>query len=267
LGLSNGLQRGVEKSSAGLMQAVADISAIERALDGNLGDVLSAPTLNGAANPVAGRRPDVAEPIWTGGSLGGTMGLVYSGMSPRVRYAVLNVPGAGWTHFVPNSDMYELIRPGLQGSYASALDFRFALAMSQLLWDDIDGGNWNDELAADGSVYLLQMSMGDTILPNIGSELCATTVHAAQVGKILEPINGAASTQSVEGASAITQYKVNASSPLERHGFASKSTPAGDAAREQISSFLASVLSGHPKIELPSGCRTNTEPNSCNFSQ
>lgn len=257
---------GVAKSSSGLMQALADYGGLEVALDGVLGDALSAAMLKDQPNPAAGRRPDAKEPIWTGGSLGGTMGLVYAGLSPRVKHAVLNVPGAAWTHFVPGSDMYELIRPGLQGGYPSPLDFRYALLASQLVWDDVDGGNFADGLQADGSVYLLQESIGDSVLPNPGSAMVATSVRAEQVGVVLSPIVGVSPVDSADQRSAITQYKVDATGAFDRHGFASKNTPAGNAAREQISSFISSVLAGHPRIELPSGCAANTVAGSCDFS-
>lgn len=258
---------GVARSSAGLMQALADISALEQALNGKLGDLLAAPTLHGAPNPAAGRRPDAKEPVWTGGSLGGTLGFVYSGLSPRVRFAVLNVPGAGWTHFIPGSTIFDLVGASLADKYPSALDFTLNLMVSQLLWDDIDGGNWADELAAEGAVYLVQESMGDPVLPNPGSELVASAVKAVHLGQVLAPVPGLSFALEVEGQSAFTQFRVpDGTEGLDRHGFANRGTLAGEAAREQIRGFLSSALTGTPRIELPSQCRTNTVPNSCDFS-
>lgn len=256
------MQSGVARSSAGLMQAMADYSAIETSLNGVLGDALAAPMLGGVANPAAGRRPDSAEPLWTGGSLGGTLGLVYSGLSANVRYAVLNVPGAAWTHFVPESELYSLIRPALQGGYPSALDFRHALAMSQLLWDDVDGANYADNLSADNSVYLVQMSMGDSVLPNAGSEMVAASVRAVHLGKVLRPVEGAPTADVAINQSALTQFKVSGTSALDVHGFGSRNNAAGEAARDQISKFISSVLVGQPRIEVPAGCLLG----SCDFS-
>ncbi|MBX5480460.1 MAG: hypothetical protein IRZ16_01230 [Myxococcaceae bacterium] len=262
------VQRGVATSSAGLMQALADVSAIEEALNGPLADALAAPLLGDVPNPAAGRRPDATAPIWTGGSLGGTLGLAYSGLSPRVQYAVLNVPGAGWTHFIPGSELFTVLAPSLAVNYQSTLDFWVTMMVSQLLWDDVDGGNWSDDLDADGSVYLLQESMGDPILPNPGSELCAAAVNAAMVGAPLQPIPGVpAPVESVKSHSAITQYRVPASEMgMAIHGFARFDTIAGEAAREQIAGFIRSALDGAPRIDLPSQCRNNTQPDSCDFS-
>lgn len=256
------MQAGVAKSSGGLMQAMADYSAIETALQGVLGDALSAPMLGTVANLAAGRRPDAREPIWTGGSLGGTMGLVFSGLSPKVRHAVLNVPGAAWTHFVPDSELYALIRPALQGGYPSAVDFRHALAMSQLLWDDVDGANYVDDLSADGSVYLVQMSMGDSVLPNAGSNMVAAAVHAVHLGKVLKPVEGVPTADTAVNQSALTQFKVSGTAALDVHGFGSRNNPAGEAARDQISRFISSVLVGQPRIEVPVGCLNG----SCDFT-
>src|SRR5207302_4670797 len=95
-----------EKSTAGLLQALADASAVEAALPGKLGDAFAAPTVAGAPNPVAGRRPDLSRIVYAGGSLGGTMGLVHSLTTPEIHSGVLNVPGAAWTHFIPGSDLW-----------------------------------------------------------------------------------------------------------------------------------------------------------------
>ena len=187
------------------------------------------------------------------------MGLVYSGLSPSVRNAVLNVPGTGWTHFIPGSNLYDLIRPGLQGGYPSAVDFRHALLMGQLGWDDVDGANWTDP--GDGSVYLVQMSMGDEVLPNIGSDLVATSVRAVQLGAVLQPIVGVEPVTGPVTVSALTQFRVDGDG-LARHGFGSKQTPGGEAAREQISAFMQSVVDGAPSIAVPTLCPSGR----CDFS-
>jgi hypothetical protein len=59
---------------------------------------------------------------------------------------------------------------------------------------------------------------------------------------------------------------VSATAALEIHGFAARDTPAGAAAREQITDFIRSVWSGAPRITVPAGCRANTPPGSCDFT-
>ncbi len=258
--------RGVARSTAGLMQALADLSAVEQALAGPLlGDALSAAQLGGQPNPAAGRRPDLSRATWTGGSLGGTMGLAYTGVSDRIRHAVLNVPGGAWTHFIPGSELYVALRPAMAGGQSSYMDFRMALAMSQGAWDDVDGANWADELAAGEGAALVQQSMGDTVLPNPGSEFAAGAVGATQLGAVLREVPGLPQADEVVGRSGYTQFGAPGSSALSIHGFAARDGVAGDAAREQIFGFLSSVLDGAPRITVPQACRDNTPAGSCDF--
>jgi len=258
--------RGVARSTAGLMQALADLSAVEQALAGPLlGDALAAADMGGQVNPAAGRRPDLTLATWTGGSLGGTMGLAYTGVSDRIRHAVLNVPGAAWTHFIPGSELYIALRPAMAGGQSSYMDFRMALAMSQGAWDDVDGANWADELAEGDGAALVQQSMGDTVLPNPGSEFAAGAVGASQLGAVLRDVPGLPHVEEVVGGSGYTQFGAPGTSPLSIHGFAARYGLAGDAAREQIFGFISSVLQGAPHITVPHACRNNTPAGSCDF--
>lgn len=253
---------GTHHSSALLMQAVADGEAIQKAMLGPLGDALVAPDLGGEANPAAGRRPQFDIPVWTGGSLGGTMGLVFTSSAKETYSGVFNVPGAGWTHFVPKASVFELVGALIKGPYGGNLNVLHAIAMSQGVWDDVDGAVWAAELAGRDSVFLLQESIGDPVLPNPGSEMVAVVTGAEQVGKVLVPIAGVAPVEAAEGHTALTQYRVPGTDELDIHGFASKDTPAGAAAREQIEAFLMSVYDKNPRITLPSGCKGG----SCDFT-
>jgi len=261
------MMKATSRSTGRLMQAVADGAAIQAAMTGALGDVLSAPTLGTEPNPAAGRRPDASIPIVAGGSLGGTMGLVYASTDPKMNSAVLNVPGAGWTHFIPGSNLYATIQALFRGSYGSDLFINMTLAASQTNWDDIDGAAWVDVRAGRPFVSLIQESIGDPVLPNAGSELVAVTTSADMVGKALVPIYGISQADSAKGKSGITQYRVSDTDALDVHGFAARNTPAGAAAREQIGAFLQSVWSGAPAITVPSGCTTGTPDGSCDFSK
>jgi hypothetical protein len=253
---------GTERSTARLMQALADGAAIQEAMLGPLGDALSAPMLGEMANPAAGRRPDGSIPVFAGGSLGGTMGLVYASADPTMRAAVLNVPGAGWTHFVPASVVYGAVEALLRSEYGGDLDFMHALSMSQGNWDDIDGAAWIEVLRAKDPAVLIQESIGDPVLPNPGSEMVAVTADALQVGAVLEPIEGLTAAPEAVGRSGITQYRVPGMDANAIHGFAAEGGPAGDAAREQIVAYLLSVFAGMPRIAVPAGCPGG----SCDFA-
>jgi hypothetical protein len=250
---------GTHHSSAMLMQAIADASAIELAVDdgkggGAIGDALAAAMLGGKANPVAGRRPSTPAHIWAGGSLGGTMGLVYSSANAQVRAGVLNVPGAGWTHFIPESSLWGQIEPFVVSAYGEDLGVLRALFMSQTNWDDIDGGVWKEALSGRDTPFLIQESIGDPVLPNVGTENVVHTTGAVQIGAALAPISGVSSAEVASDQSGFTQYFVSGAMGLDVHGFAAKDTPAGAAAREQIRAFIVSVLAGAPKITVPAAC-------------
>ena len=253
---------GAHHSSALLMQAVADGEAIQKAMLGPLGDALAAPEIAGQPNPAAGRRPTFDIPVWAGGSLGGTMGLVFASSAKETYAGVLNVPGAAWTHFVSTASVFNIVGALLLNPYAGNLNVLHAIAMSQGCWDEIDGAIWATELEGRDSVFLLQESIGDPVLPNPGSEMAAVVTGADQVGAVLSPILGVSPVDAAVGQTAITQYRVPDTDELDIHGFAARDTPAGVAAREQILSFLMSVYEKQPKITVPSGCKGG----SCDFT-
>ncbi len=241
------------RATSALLQSVADGHAILRALQGPLADALAADELGGQPNPAAGRRPIADRPIWVGGSLSGTMGAVIVAANDDIDTAVLNVPGGAWTHFIPTASLYSiLVDPITRAWYPSDIDRRAALAMAQNAWDDADGAAWEDP----DSVLLLQESMDDPILPNVGTTMLARARGAVLVGVPLDDrLDDVEVTDGVVGRTAITQYQTNFTGEYDIHGFAAEDGPAGDAAREQIGHFLAGWRAGEtPEIILPSTC-------------
>lgn len=254
---------GAHHSTAWLMQAVSDGEAIQKAILGAIGDAVSAPMINGAPNPAAGRKPRFDVPIWTGGSLGGTMGLVFTGSSKEAYSGVLNVGGAGWTQFVPRSSFFNIMRIIMKGIYGDDLTVLQTVNMSQLAWDDVDGANWATELKANGSVILVQEVIGDPIVPNIGTNLMANATGAVQVGAVLSPIHGVTTVDVAEKRTAVTQYRVpSTGSDLQIHGFTQYDSEAGKAARQQIQAFLETLYAKKPVITVPPLCPAGN----CDFS-
>lgn len=257
---------GTAGSTGLLLQSLSDAAALQASLPGKFADAFSAPALGGSVNPAAGRRPDVSTLVYAGGSLGGTMGYVLSQSEPQIRFAVLNVPGAAWTHFAPESELWSTLAVLFRASTPSAVDRALGMSMTQTNWDPVDGAAWA-ALERRGDLLLLaQESMGDPILPNIGSEFLATSCNAVQLGAVLEPIAGVAKVEGPVTRSAITQFRVPASETgLSIHGFAARGSPAGVAARQQISAFITSVWAGSPRISLPEAC-SNRANQSCDFA-
>jgi len=269
-------QLGIERSTVGLMQSVVNTQAILLALEpgGPLAttlsaDTLSADTLDGEPNPVAGRTPDVSEPFWMGGSLGGAMGSLISASFDQIHYSVCNVPNGAWSHTIPRSVMYEtVLDPVLSNVYGDSLDVAHQMLMSQTTWDDVDGAAWADAALAKGTVFLLQDSIDDPVVPNAGSDILAYALGAKLVGPPLVDVPGLEKVDETTNQSGFTQFHVPDTGKYDVHGFAARSTPAGEAAFEQIISFVNSVwIDGAPKITFPSGCADVTPNGDCDFTQ
>lgn len=258
---------GTDIAAAGLLQSIADGMTLLASLSGALGDALSAPALGGLPNPAAGRRADLSRVAYAGGSLGGTAGMVFTYAEPRVTAAVLNVPGAGLTHFLPFGPTFAIVRLATRAVYATDLDLSVALATSQINWDDVDGSTWVDAVGAHSPAILVQESIGDPILANVGSELVATSAHCSFVGGVIVDVPSLPRRSEVVSGCGFTQFRVPAAvtDSLAIHGFAARDSPAGVAAREQISAFLLAAWARAPSVTVPPTCARNTPANSCDF--
>jgi hypothetical protein len=262
------LYTGIDRSTERLMQSLADAAGVEALLAGPLGAALSADAIEGHDNPAKGQRPDLSKLTYAGGSLGGTLGYVHSLIDPKVHVAVLNVPGAAWTHFVAKSVLIDTLGIVYASTIPSALDRALGIASTQNAWDWVDGAAWAPLTHRTDQTFLLQESIGDPVLPNIGGAMVAVSSGATQVGVVLDPLLGLPQANQTSGHTAITQYKVPASvtSDYGIHGFAAGDSVAGVAAREQISRFITSAWNeGTPVIEVPPTCLARPS-GTCDFS-
>jgi pimeloyl-ACP methyl ester carboxylesterase len=265
VGLQN-MVMGASFAAGGLVQAVADASAVQAAMGGVLGEALAAESLGGMPNPHVGRRPDGSVPVWVGGSLGGTMGLVYAAANPEVRHAVLNVPGAAWGTWVRDALQFGLFESLVRRNNGGDENVALAVAIAQTLLDEADGASWADVLREQPFVALVQESIYDPVLPNPGTAMVAEVLDAAHVGPVLVPIVGRPQLERTVERSGLTQYHVVSNSALEVHGFAAQDTPAAAAAQEQILGFVEGAWAGSATIEFPSGCTMGTPDGSCDFA-
>jgi hypothetical protein len=258
---------GSERSTAGLLQALAGGTVLLSSLDGALGGALTAAEIDGQANPMGARKPDLSRVAWVGGSMGGTMGAVMVSADPRLHTAVLNVPGAGWTHMIPYSIFWDAgLESVLRESYPDPLDMHEGIVMAQGSWDEVDGAAWADEAVAAGGIFLMQESIGDPVLPNIGTDLLANALHAQLFTPEIAPISGLTTTPGpVTSGAALEQFRVPDTGQYDVHGFAARNTPAGDAAREQIREFMESAWSGAPVMSHPDLCVRDTPSGNCDY--
>ena len=112
---------------------------------------------------------------------------------------------------------------------------------------------------------LLQESIGDPVLPNLATELVAVGTGAVHVGVPIHPFVGLEQVDEASGINGITQYRVKSDDQLEVHGFADRNTRAGEAARQQIQTFLETSWAGAPRIEVPPICLEDHADGSCDF--
>ncbi|MEM9695067.1 MAG: hypothetical protein AAGA56_21170 [Myxococcota bacterium] len=245
---------GIVEASSLLRQAVADAAALQRALHTELGDVLAAPQVNGVDNPAAGRRPRVDIAAWAGGSLGGSVGLTYAYLED-VDYAVLNVPGAGWSRFIYNSQFFGALDALLAIEVGGSINVAMIVMASQPLWDGVDGALWVEARPDDESpVCLVQQSVGDPVVPSVATELVAVATEAVFVGEPVAPFAALTEQDVAREQTAITQYVVNSDDQATIHGFAAESIPSGEAARAQMRHFLRTALLGQAEIVVPDAC-------------
>ncbi len=117
-----------------------------------------------------------------GNSLGGIMGSGFVPIAPRIKYAVLNVPGGGLANILVSDDIRDriglLIISKIDGSfdtleyYSSFMIFR---ATSQAFLDAADPVNFAASLPAERAV-LMQEGLGDLVIPNFTTENLAAAM-------------------------------------------------------------------------------------------
>jgi len=252
---------GSAAASTMMLQALAELSALQQALSGPLGDVLAAAEIGGVANPAADRRPDMSTGLYGGGSLGGSVGFIYANMEPSIDYAALNVGGGGWSHFLRSSVFFSPLDALMRIDLGSPLDVTLVVAQAQTNMDYMDGAAWADHRDMP-PVLLMQESIGDPVLPNIGTELMALSSGAVRVGEALVPFGDLEQVDVATEQTAITQFEVTGDATYV-HGFAITDTEAGVAAKDQIRHFYASALAGQSEMVVPSQCAADR----CDFSE
>ncbi len=230
--------------AGGMVRSQARIAAIHEAMEGSLGALLAGEEVLGTPNPNVGRLPDMTMPIWAGGSLGGVTGMVYAFLEPRIVGGVLNVPGAGFTHWLGGSVRYEVLALVLEDSYPEVVDIQMVSAMAQGAWDIVDGAVWAGT-REEPPVFAIQISIGDPVMPNVGSEMVATSMDAVHLGVPIVDIPGLDTAfEEVRGRSAVTQF----------------------IAQEQFRGLIESLWAGDPVIRTPAACLALTTPGRCDFS-
>ncbi len=261
-GLANLLQ-GAHRAAGGLLDAINQVFIMNRVLPTLMDTVASGTTLpqfsatgmriGDEPNPHAGRHLDFSTHFYLGGSLGGTMGLIIGKADDQINRGVLNVPGAGWSHWVTESFLYTLFSGTIIAQNGnSILAIPALLSAGQILFDPIDGLTY-EGLPGD-DVFLVQESLGDEVMPNNATTNVVRTVNAVQIGTVLRDVLGVEHATTARGRSGYTQYAVTAGI-YQKHGFAIQNNAAGHAAFEQMRTYAdAAWGNGITEIVVPASC-------------
>ena len=156
----------------------------------------------------------------------------------------------------------------METTYGDRISIHLGMLMSQTSWDDVDGAVWADEALQTGGSFLLQESMGDPVLPNLGTELLANALKATHLTPTLETVHGIPTDPGpLHSGASLTQFRVPDAGPYDIHGFAARQTPAGAAALGQIITYLDTAWNeDQPVMAFPEGCSV-TPKGDCDFSE
>ena len=131
---------------------------------------------------------DPTKVFYYGLSQGAVMGTTVMAYEPTVTRAVLGAGGANYSTLLERSSDWTLYRTILSGGYADALDITMAVSLFQMRWDKVEGsGVANSVLAGTPTgvppkQLLLEISLGDEQVPNLGSYWQARTMGIPILG-------------------------------------------------------------------------------------
>jgi hypothetical protein len=147
-------------------------------------------------------------------SLGGIQGAGQTALSPRIRHAVLAVPGAGWAHLIQRSTQFDQLESLFDSLYPDPLTQSLLLGAAQTFFDWSDPGNLAqlisdpDEGYEMDKVVVLQEAIGDCQVANITTDLLARAMDASHLEVATDPIFGLDTVTAPYTGVAITQIRV-----------------------------------------------------------
>lgn len=148
--------------------------------------------------------PDLAPMnfVYCGQSLGGITGTNLMAIEPAIKTAVLNVPGGVISVLLTNSPTFApVINAGLaaEGLFPGTPEYAQFFMMAQTVIDSADPANYapyvlNGGICGVEKYVLMQEAIGDTVIPNISSDMLARAFGAnfPQVNPVVQTIPGMA---------------------------------------------------------------------------
>jgi pimeloyl-ACP methyl ester carboxylesterase len=158
---------------------------------------------------------DASELYYLGVSLGGVQGSTFMALQPDIVRGVLDVGGAEWSLLIQRSAEFDQLSLLLFLALPDALDRQVALTVSQSEWDYADPATFGPHLLATPlpgvplKHVLLQESIGDAQVSNVGTRLLARTIGLSAID-LTDPVPGLVTGQAPLD-SAYTQFNSNPS--------------------------------------------------------
>ena len=192
------------------LQGIADQLQLVRLLQGELTALDVSPSGGDGV-------PDLApSPIaYVGQSLGSTLGGVLLATETAIGAAVLNVPGAGFVSLFQLGPGLANLLDGMLPAGSSATDRLVLVPLLQLLFDDVDPGNFASQVIDEPfpgqrpKDVLLQQAMDDQDVPATATALFAGALGVAQVEPSLAPVFGLESVAAPAAGSGLYQFHVS----------------------------------------------------------
>ncbi len=161
--------------------------------------------------------PDLSpSPVaYVGQSLGSTLGGVLVAVEPAFGAVVLNVPGAGFLSLFQLGPGLESLLDGMLPASTTAADRLVLVPLLQLLFDDVDPGNFARHVIEDPWPHqrprdvLLQQAMDDRDVPATATALFAGALGVPQVEPSLEDVFGLAKVAAPAAGSGLYQFHVS----------------------------------------------------------
>ncbi|CAM4132120.1 hypothetical protein [Corallococcus soli] len=203
--------------------------------------VLSSPEMSAALTQVGGAKLDATQVDYVGQSLGGILGTLISGTSPRVHRAALNTPGGNLVGILLTSPGFAGVRTaflqqlGTAGITPGLPAFDTFMSLAGTILDPADPRNYAYGLentpaaGTDANVHraFIQYIEGDGVIPNPTTQAIIAAANRTDAPRTV--------------ASYQFKYSTDDLAPDLRHGFLSDprvNVAIRDAAQDQVITFL-----------------------------
>lgn len=130
---------------------------------------------------------------YSGYSLGGILGGLFTAVSPDSDRGVLGVPGMRFSMMLPRSTQYDPFAAILEANYSDPLERSLILSLLQLLWDRGEPNGYAKRITGDPlpntppHEALILVAFGDHQVSNYASDLLARATGAAVRQPLLDP--------------------------------------------------------------------------------